>query len=307
MQQCLQSDERANLACSITQKGMFLNLFLSALKFVAGILGASAAMVADAVHSLSDLLSDFVVLVGFKLAKKPADETHPYGHGKIETFVAFLIGAILLLVGFGILTNAIFLIRDVWSGSSLMRPNKIALFMALISVVLKEILFQRTLNLATKLNSRVLLANAWHHRSDALSSVAAFLGISGAFLLGEKWLFLDPLAAFVVAFFILKLSAEVMLESLNDLLEASLSPDVNDAIRANIISVTGVKEVHGLRTRCLGPGKAVEIHICVDPGLNIIEAHDIATAVENSLKEEFGKEMHVAIHVEPYGYKQKLN
>lgn len=298
----LDLDKRSSVASSITKLGINANILLSVLKLLAGLWGHSSAMVADAFHSLSDLLSDLIVLAGFKLACKPADKTHPYGHGKIETFVALVIGSILLLVGLGIIVNSVLLFKKITEGHSLLSPGKIALLMALVSIAVKELMFRKTMAVAKKIESSVLIANAWHHRSDALSSLAAFLGIAGAHFLGSKWLFLDPLAALVVAFLILKLSLKVILEALNDLLEASLNNDENIAIHKLISAIEGVKEVHALRTRRLGPSKAIEAHVCVDPSLNVVQAHDIATNVENRLKETLGQEIHVAIHVEPFGY-----
>lgn len=297
-------EERARLASSVTVLGIFYNLLLSILKLLAGILGHSSAMLADAFHSLSDLLSDLVVLIGLKLACRPADKTHPYGHGKIETFVALLIGGLLLFVALGIAWNSFTLIQKILAGHVLPSPKKIALAMALISILIKEFLFHKTLKLAKKIDSSVLLANAWHHRSDALSSVAAFLGIAGAHFLGPKWIFLDPLAAIIVALLILKLSFSVMLRALNELLEASLRMEDNQAIEELIRKTKGVMDVHGLRTRRLGPTKAIEAHICVEPTLTVVQAHDIATAVENGIEKYYANDVHVAIHVEPYGYDQ---
>lgn len=296
-------ETRENQASSLTKKGLLANLSLTVLKFIAGLMGHSAAMVADAFHSLSDLLSDFIVLAGFKLSVRPADKTHQYGHGKIETFIALVIGSILFFVGIGIIVSALIIMKKIINGSELKIPGLVALLMAAISIVVKEVLFRKSIKLAKNLDSPVLVANAWHHRSDALSSVAAFLGIAGAHFMGPNWRILDPLAALIVALLIIKLSFSVILGSLNDLLEASLSKGENQEIEQIIASTKGVLDVHGMRTRRLGPCKAIEAHVCVDCKLNVVEAHDIATDVENAIKETFGSATHVAIHIEPADYK----
>ena len=188
----------------VTLVGSVVNLLLLVFKFVAGILGHSAAMLADAVHSLSDFVTDIIVIVFVRISSKPEDEGHDYGHGKYETLATAIIGLILLFVGFGILWNGATSIWDFWQGGELKEPGMLALWAALVSILFKELLYQYTVLKGRRLNSQAVVANAWHHRSDALSSIGTAVGIGGAILLGEQWLVLDPLAAVVVSLFIMK-------------------------------------------------------------------------------------------------------
>jgi cation diffusion facilitator family transporter len=294
---------RLQAMISVTIKGMIINLLLVIVKIVSGVLGRSSAMIADGIHSLSDTLSDFFLLLGLRLADKPPDKTHKYGHGKIETLLTVVISLMILLAGFFILSKSFnqiyqFLFHD----STLRQPGLIALLAAILSLFLKEYLYRLSKTTGLKFKSSALCANAWHHRTDALTSVAAFLGIGGAMLLGEKWVVLDPLAALVVSLFIIVVGIKLLKDSIKELLETSLGEEKEAEIIANIKSVEGVIKPHNLKTRRLGNYIVIDVHIEVNRFLNVIQAHNIATKVETSLRNQFGNETYVSVHIEPFDY-----
>ena len=282
----------------VTIVGSIVNFLLLVFKFFAGIAGHSAAMLADAVHSLSDFITDIVVIVFVRIAGKPEDKGHDYGHGKYETLATAIIGLLLLCVGFGIFWNGASSIYTFLRGGQLESPGVVALVAALVSIVSKEILYQYTVIQGKKLNSQAVIANAWHHRSDALSSIGTAIGIGGAILLGDHWRVLDPVAAVVVSFFIMKVSVRLLIPCVDELLEKSLPEDVEKEIEQTVLSFPGVSQPHHLRTRRIGNYYAIELHVRMD-GKITLEAHSTATAIENKLKEMFGKGTHVGIHVEP--------
>ena len=283
----------------VTIVGSIVNFLLLVFKFFAGIAGHSAAMLADAVHSLSDFITDIVVIVFVRIAGKPEDKGHDYGHGKYETLATAIIGWLLLCVGFGIFWNGASSIYTFLRGGQLESPGVVALVAALVSIVSKEILYQYTVIQGKKLNSQAVIANAWHHRSDALSSIGTAIGIGGAILLGDHWRVLDPVAAVVVSFFIMKVSVRLLIPCVDELLEKSLPEDVEKEIEQTVLSFPGVSQPHHLRTRRIGNYYAIELHVRMDGKITLEEAHSTATAIENKLKEMFGKGTHVGIHVEP--------
>lgn len=283
----------------VTIVGSIVNFLLLVFKFFAGIAGHSAAMLADAVHSLSDFITDIVVIVFVRIAGKPEDKGHDYGHGKYETLATAIIGLLLLCVGFGIFWNGASSIYTFLRGGQLESPGVVALVAALVSIVSKEILYQYTVIQGKKLNSQAVIANAWHHRSDALSSIGTAIGIGGAILLGDHWRVLDPVAAVVVSFFIMKVSVRLLIPCVDELLEKSLPEDVEKEIEQTVLSFPGVSQRHHLRTRRIGNYYAIELHVRMDGKITLEEAHSTATAIENKLKEMFGKGTHVGIHVEP--------
>lgn len=283
----------------VTIVGSIVNFLLLVFKFFAGIAGHSVAMLADAVHSLSDFITDIVVIVFVRIAGKPEDKGHDYGHGKYETLATAIIGLLLLCVGFGIFWNGASSIYTFLQGGQLESPGVVALVAALVSIVSKEILYQYTVIQGKKLNSQAVVANAWHHRSDALSSIGTAIGIGGAILLGDHWRVLDPIAAVVVSFFIMKVSVQLLIPCVDELLEKSLPDDVEKEIEQTVLSFPGVSQPHHLRTRRIGSYYAIEIHVRMDGKITLEEAHGTATAIENKLKEMFGKGTHVGIHVEP--------
>ena len=283
----------------VTIVGSIVNFLLLVFKFFAGIAGHSAAMLADAVHSLSDFITDIVVIVFVRIAGKPEDKGHDYGHGKYETLATAIIGLLLLCVGFGIFWNGASSIYTFLRGGQLESPGVVALVAALVSIVSKEILYQYTVIQGKKLNSQAVIANAWHYRSDALSSIGTAIGIGGAILLGDHWRVLDPVAAVVVSFFIMKVSVRLLIPCVDELLEKSLPEDVEKEIEQTVLSFPGVSQPHHLRTRRIGNYYAIELHVRMDGKITLEEAHSTATAIENKLKEMFGKGTHVGIHVEP--------
>ncbi len=293
------NQSRTSDTVRVTWIGFIVNLLLSILKMVAGLVGRSSAMVADSVHSLSDLATDVVVLFGIKAAAKPEDKGHSYGHGKIETLSALVIGTFLALVGMGILYAAGIKIVDFINGEDLETPGVIALAGALMSILFKEALFWYTRAAAKRHDSKAVLANAWHHRTDALSSVATFFGIGGALLLGGRWAVLDPIAACLVTFLIFWVSGKLIKDSMNELMEASLDEGSEARIMEIAHSIKGLKEPHDLRTRSLGNRVAIDIHIKVDHDLPVGKAHTISEGLEDALREEFGKDTVVMVHIDP--------
>lgn len=294
-------------AASSREKGIYkvtiadsiVNFVLVVLKFVAGILGHSAAMLADAVHSLSDFVTDVIVIVFVRISNKPQDKGHDYGHGKYETLATAIIGILLLFVGFGILWNGVSSIYAFIKGEQLGAPGMIALVAALVSIVCKEILYQYTVIKGKSLNSQAVVANAWHHRSDAFSSIGTAIGIGGAILLGEHWRVLDPIAAVIVSFFIMKVAIQLLIPCVDELLEKSLPDEVEKDIEQALLSFPGVSEPHHLRTRRIGSYCAIEVHVRMDGGITLEEAHTTATAIEHKLKTMLGEGTLINIHVEP--------
>ena len=276
-----------------------MNLLLVGLKALAGVAGHSAAMVSDAVHSLSDFVTDIVVLVFVRVSARPQDEGHDYGHGKFETLATLFIGLALAAAAVGIVVSGATKLASWLQGEDLPSPGKIALWAALISIITKEILFQYTRIKGRKLNSPALEANAWHHRSDALSSIGAAIGIGGAIVLGERWTVLDPLASIVVGAMLVKVAWDLLGPSFGELTDSSLPTDMEQEMLRIISAVEGVEDPHNLRTRRIGNHIAAEVHIRLDGKLTLESAHEKASAVERRFKERFGKESHIIIHMEP--------
>lgn len=283
----------------VTIAGSLVNIVLLLLKFAAGIVGHSAAMIADAIHSLTDFATDVVVVVFVRLGNKPKDKGHDYGHGKFETLATAIIGIALLAVGIMICISGITKIYGVICGESLRQPGKVALVAAVVSIVLKEWAYRFTVRVGRKCHSEAVVANAWHHRSDALSSVGTMLGIGGAIFLGEKWTVLDPIAAIVVSVFIIKASLGLLLQSVKELTDASLPEDVESEIIKIANEEEGVSEVHNLRTRRIGNQIAIEMHVRMPGATSLYEAHRRATEIERRLKSRFGANTYIGIHLEP--------
>lgn len=283
----------------VTLLGSAVNVVLVAFKFVAGVWGHSAAMMADAVHSVSDFVTDMVVLAFVRISHKPKDKSHDYGHGKYETLATTLIGVALFAVAAGIFIEGAKKIA-IWArGGELSLPGKLALWAALVSIVLKELIFQYTNRKAKQLDSQAMKANAWHHRSDALSSVGAALGIGGAIIGGERLAVLDPIASIAVGAIIVKVAIDLIKNGLGDLMEQSLPESVENEILDIVRSVPDVVEPHELCTRRIGNRYAIEMHILMDGDVHLKEAHDKASEIERLLKERYGAETHVIVHVEP--------
>ena len=291
--------ERNKERYKVTMVGGVVNVILLLFKFVAGILGHSAAMVADAVHSLSDFVTDVIVIVFVHISGKPKDKSHDYGHGKYETLAMTIIGLALLAVAIGIVYSGLMKIIDWMSGHELQAPGMLALWAALLSVVLKEGVYRYSMREARKLQSQAVEANAWHHRSDALSSIGTAIGIGGAIFLGQRWTVLDPIASVVVGLFIIKVAIFLLRDGIGDLMEQSLPDEVETEILQVAASVDGVCEPHDLRTRRIGNHYAIELHILMDGNITLCEAHDKASEVEDLLRQHYGDDTHIAVHVEP--------
>ncbi len=283
----------------VTLVGSAANVLLTVFKFVAGILGHSAAMTADAIHSLSDLLTDAVVLLFVRISSKPEDKDHDYGHGKYETLATTLIGLALAAVAVGLGWTAVESMLFWYGGGSLPAPGMLALWAAVVSIVLKELVYRYTVHRGKNLNSPALQANAWHHRSDALSSLGTLAGIGGSILLGNRWTVLDPIAGFVVSLFILRVAWKLLKGSFNELLEASLPDEIEKEILEVVTSFPDVSDPHHLRTRRIGSRYAIELHIRMDGAMPLAASHARTCEIEQALKARFGERTHITLHVEP--------
>ncbi len=291
--------ERSKEIYKVTLIGGAVNVILLLFKFVAGIVGHSAAMIADAVHSLSDFVTDIIVILFVRISGKPKDKSHDYGHGKYETLAMTIIGLALLAVATGILYSGITKVVYWAKGGELAAPGTLALWAALLSILLKEIVYRYSMVKAHQLNSQAIEANAWHHRSDALSSIGAAAGIGGAILLGSRWTVLDPVASILVGLMLMKVAYDLLKASVDELTESSLPEGMEQEIAAIIDSFPGITEPHNLRTRRIGNRIAIEAHVRMDGNIPLREAHDCASAIERKLKERFGPATHTSIHMEP--------
>ena len=291
--------KREDEIARVTLTGSVVNLLLVGLKAMAGLVGHSAAMISDAVHSLSDFVTDIVVLVFVRVSARPQDEDHDYGHGKYETLATLFIGLALAAAAVGIVVSGAGKLARWLQGEDLPAPGRIALWAALGSIVAKELLFQYTRIKGKHLDSKALEANAWHHRSDALSSVGTAIGIGGAILLGSRWTVLDPLASIVVGAMLVKVAWDLLGPSFGELTDSSLPADTEQEMLAIIRGVPGVEDPHNLRTRRIGNRIAAEVHIRLDGSLPLSEAHEKASEVERRFKDRFGAESHIIVHMEP--------
>ena len=293
------SEIRIRRIYRMTFVGFAVNLVLSLLKLVAGVFGRSGAMIADAVHSFSDLATDIVVIVFARISAKPRDDGHDYGHGKYETLATILISIALGIVGVGILADSIRAIRVVIDGGLLPRPGLIALVAAVLSIAAKEILYRYTVREGRAIDSPSVVANAWHHRSDALSSLGTLVGIGCAYFLGERWRIADPIAALIVAVFIFKIAFDLIRTGLGELLEKSLPEETEQEILRIVTADPAVREPHNLRTRRIGAAIAIEVHVRVDGAMTVACSHALTVAIERRLRARFGEGTMIAIHVEP--------
>lgn len=283
----------------VTLIGSIVNIILTVFKIIAGVLGHSTAMIADGIHSLSDLLSDIIVIVFVKISAKGRDKNHDYGHGKFETFATLIISLMLVVVAANLMSGGINKIRLILDGGDVSSPGMIALWAAIASIILKEILYRYTIIQGKILNSPMMIANAWHHRSDAFSSIGSLLGIAGAIFLGDKFVILDPITGCIISIFILIMAVKMSVPAVKELLDVSLPDDVENKIEATAKSVNGVIELHELKTRREGPGIIMEGHLVLDSEISLKEAHDISKKVEEALRKEFGSETQISLHLEP--------
>lgn len=292
--------KREDEIARVTLVGSIVNLLLVCLKAVAGLAGHSAAMISDAVHSLSDFVTDIVVLVFVRVSGRPKDEDHDFGHGKYETIATFFIGIALAAAAVGIVVSGAQKLAAWLQGAELQTPGMLALWAALISIVVKELLYQYTRIKGRGLDSPALIANAWHHRSDALSSIGAAIGIGGAILLGKRWAVLDPLASIVVGAMLVKVAWDLLGPSFRELTDSSLPQSTEAEMLEIIRGVEGVKDPHNLRTRRIGKLIAAEVHIRLDGSQSLSDAHEKASEVERRFKQHFGPQSHIIVHMEPW-------
>jgi len=292
MEKLRKQEDAENRIRSITNIGIGTNIALSALKLIVGILGHSMALVADGIHSISDMATDLTVLVGLHFGSKKADLKHPYGHGRIETFSSVVIAVVLIVVGLVMVYKAGTYITQ----SHLSKPGAAILFVAIISIVVKELLYRATKNIAVATHSSALYANAWHHRSDALSSVAVVIGLI-SLMLGFKYG--DDIAAIAVGLMIALVGVRVLLDCLNELTEGAVDQATIDHIKHIVNSNGQVRHWHELRTRTVGREVFLDLHILVDPDLNVSAAHEIAESLENALHEQIMRPVNIVVHVEP--------
>ena len=287
-------DKDLSSGLTVTWVGVIANVVLVALKLVVGISARSQALVADGVHSISDLFSDLVVYLGLKWGRKEADEDHPYGHGRIETMSGFIVGLILFLVGVGIVYNSIVAIY----GHQTAAPSVLAIYVAGFSIILKEAMYWYTVLVGRRIDSPVLIANAWHHRTDALSSVAVLIGVAAAYF-NPDWHLADSIAALVVSYFIFRVSVSLMSNSVRELVDTMPGPEVTDMIRRHSAQIKGVRNVHDIMARKSGPHILVEIHVVVDKNITVLQGHDIAKEVEQTLLTRMTKVNKVIVHIDP--------
>jgi cation diffusion facilitator family transporter len=287
--------ESQHLIRRVTWIGLVINVCLTVLKFAVGLVGKSQAVIADAVHSLSDLVTDFAVLFGVRFWEAPADDEHPYGHHRIQTLITIVIGFSLAFVALGILCNT----ASAFQRKEALQPGWIALLGPFCAIVLKEILYRWTVAVGKKTHSGAVIANAWHHRSDALSSIPAFLSVFLA-RLNPAWAFFDPLGAFIVALFILKVSWDIIKPELLELTEHAASARDRGEIERIVDAVSEVKSVHKIRTRKMGSGILLDLHIEVDAEMSVKDGHLISQRVKRELIEKGPNVIDVVVHLEPY-------
>ncbi len=295
----METKDREHRIYFVTLMGSVVNVVLLVFKFIAGILGGSAAMIADAVHSLSDFMTDIVVLLFVKISSKPEDKDHDYGHGKYETLATSMIGVALLCVGLYILYSGAYRMWTAFNGSPIEQPGIVALWAALFSIVMKEWTYRFTAKVGKEVESQAVVANAWHHRSDALSSIGTAVGIGGAIFLGKEWAVLDPIAAVVVSIFIIRTAAMLVSGALDELLEKSLPDEEERKIEDIVHSEPEVSDMHHLCTRRIGNRIAIEMHLRMPGEISLNESHVHATNIERKLRNHFGERTHINIHVEP--------
>ena len=294
-----EAKEREKKVTDVTLLGSVVNLLLTVFKILAGVFGRSAAMVADGVHSLSDLMSDIVVLVFIRVSSKARDREHEFGHGKFETLATVVVSLILIVVAANLISSGVSSIRAVIGGEILPTPGWIALAAAAVSVVSKEILYRVTVKVGREVDSPVTVANAWHHRSDAFSSIGSLAAVGGAILLGQKWTVLDPIASCVIGVMIIVVAVKMTVPSLQELLDASLPENVEKDIMDIISGVDGVRSAHGLKTRRNGTSVIMEAHVVVNPEITVEKAHEISTAVEHAIRAKLGPQTQISLHIEP--------
>lgn len=291
--------DRTSKVTFVTLVGSVVNIVLTVFKILAGIMGRSTAMIADGIHSLSDLLSDIIVIVFVKISSKGRDKNHDYGHGKFETFATLIISLMLIVVAANLMSGGIGKIKAIIGGEQVSSPGMIAFWAAVASIIFKEALYHYTIIQGKALNSPMMIANAWHHRSDAISSIGSLIGIGGVIFLGNKFVILDPVTGCVISIFIFVMAVRMSVPAIKELLDVSLPDEVEERIEATAKTIPGVIELHELKTRREGPGIIMEGHLVLHSDISLKEAHNISKKVEESLRKEFGPETQISLHLEP--------
>lgn len=286
-------------AVKVSTVSIILNIALSLLKLVAGIFGKSMAMLSDAVHSLSDVFGSIIVIIGVKISKKKEDSDHQYGHDRMECLASLALGAILFMTGVLLIYEGI---KKIVSGASISTPGQIALIAAIVSILVKEGMYWYTKINANRINSDALKAEAWHHRSDALSSIGSLIGVAGA-MLGLK--ILDPIMACIIGIVIIKVSYDIAKESVDKMVDKACDDDTVESLKKEVEKVQGVEHLDMLKTRMFGTKIYMEIEISVDGNMILKDAHDIAEQVHDNIEKNFENVKHCTVHVNPYGYKHK--
>jgi cation diffusion facilitator family transporter len=288
----LNSEERFSIGIKISKITIIVNILLSVIKLFAGVIGRSGAMIADSIHSLSDVLSTIAVMVGLKLAKQPADEAHPYGHEKMEPIMAKILASILLITALLIGLNGI---KVILNGTTEV-PAKIAMYAAILSIVTKEFMYRYTVNGAKKIDSSALMADAWHHRSDAFSSIGTLIGVVGARM---GYPILDPIASLVICIIISKVAIEIYKEAIDQLIDHSADTKTIENIKDEIEKTRGVINIDELKTRVSANRLYVDVEICVNSNLSVCEGHEIAESVHNTIENLDSRIKHCMVHVNP--------
>lgn len=284
----------------VTWVGFWINAILGAIKIIGGIFGRSSALVADGIHSLSDFFSDIIVIIMVGTARKSPDRGHEFGHGRYESLATLILALMLAIVAVGLFYEGVTRTINVWHGEKIPAPLPITLAIIVASIISKEWLFHYTKKIGKRIHSEAVIANAWHHRSDAFSSLATLAGVAGAMFFGENWRILDPIAAIVVSIFIIIVSIDMAKPALAELLGASLSDKDQRAISSAIDNTPGIIFWHNLRTFKSGKDAYIEVHIKVDPQITVSEAHDIATAAEHNIAAALTDyDVVVTTHIEP--------
>lgn len=290
-------EEKAKKATIVS---VIVNILLTVSKIAVGILGKSGAMLADGIHSLSDLVTDIIVFISIRISSKPADDDHNYGHGKFETVATFIVSIALFLAGFNILSNGVTNIYHFIRGGILVKPSSIVLYIAILSILSKEILFRYTMIVGKRITSDAVIANAYHHRSDVLSSIGVLISALIITIFGDRYAFFDSIAEIVVSIFIFNVAVKLIKPSLNQLTDSSMSTENINKVKEVFDKNPAVLSYHHLRTRKIGNQHAIDIHILVKDSLNVNEAHDITVDLELVIKEILGMDTFISIHVEPY-------
>ena len=285
------------IAIKVSIISIILNCLLTLIKFISGVISKSSAMISDSVHSLSDVLSTFVVIIGVKISNKKADSDHPYGHERIECVSAIILSGMLFIIGALIGINGI---KNVTNSSNLVMPGVLALIASIISIISKEAMYQYTIRVSKKINSAALKADAWHHRSDALSSIGSFIGILGS-RLGFK--VFDPLASVIISLCIIKVSIDIFKDAIDKMVDKSCDKEVIDKVISVIEKNESVKNIDDIKTRQFGNKAYVDVEISVDENLLLKDAHKVAEEIHDSVENEINVVKHCMVHVNPYEVK----